>query len=85
MSLMTIIVGVVPLLEPLSVPTVGPVPTPVPVPILLVPEAVVPLEVVPVTGVVPEVNADIPAIEGCEAAGGGILPCVVAVGVPPVD
>eukprot|EP00957_Ditylum_brightwellii_P036046 2731182-Ditylum_brightwellii.AAC.1 len=62
-SLMTIIVGVVPPLESLPVPSVGPVPMPVPVPILLVPEAVVPQEVVPVTGVVPEVNVDFPAIE----------------------
>eukprot|EP00957_Ditylum_brightwellii_P015790 1189074-Ditylum_brightwellii.AAC.1 len=84
-TLMTIIVGVVPPLELLLMPPVGPVPIPVPVPILLVPEAVVLLEVVPVTGVVPEVNADVPAIEGYEAGGGGILLCVGAVGVPPVD
>eukprot|EP00957_Ditylum_brightwellii_P035797 2714188-Ditylum_brightwellii.AAC.1 len=38
-SLMTIIVGVVPPLEPLPVPPIGPVPMPVPVPILPVPEA----------------------------------------------
>eukprot|EP00957_Ditylum_brightwellii_P017734 1335669-Ditylum_brightwellii.AAC.1 len=67
---MTIIVGVVPPLEPLPVPPVDPVPTTVPVPILLVPESVVPLEVVLTTGLVPEVNADVPAVEGCEAAGG---------------
>eukprot|EP00957_Ditylum_brightwellii_P135840 10361561-Ditylum_brightwellii.AAC.1 len=82
-SLMTMIVWVVPLLELLPVPPVGPVPTPVPIPILPVPDAGVLLGVAPVTGVVPDVNVGA-AIEGCGVVGSGIFPCVNAVGVPPV-